>query len=102
MENMIKKVVEMDEKARALEEQSQQEKISIIEEIEVQRQKVYDNYIEQARIRAKINDELARQKADENLAKATEKHKETMTKLKEQFDAKCDKWVQEIFDRVIQ
>lgn len=99
---MIKKVVEMDEKARELEEQTQQEKVSIIEEIEAQRQKVYDDYIEQARIRAKKNDEIARQKADEQLAKATEKHKEMMTKLKEQFDANCDKWVQEIFDRVTQ
>ncbi|MCH5300104.1 MAG: hypothetical protein J1E56_02205 [Ruminococcus sp.] len=100
MEDMIKKVVEMDEKARELEAQTQQEKINIKEEIEAQRQKVYNDYIEKARIRAKKNDELARQKADENLAKATEKHKEMMLKLKEQFDSNCDKWVQELFERV--
>ncbi len=97
---MIKKVVEMDEKARELEAQAQQEKINIKEEIEAQRQKVYDDYIEKARVRAKKNDEIARQKADEQLAKATEKHKEMMAKLKEQFDLNCDKWVQELFDRV--
>lgn len=102
MEDMIKKVVEMDEKARELEAQAQQEKIRIKEEIEAQRQKVYDDYIEKARIRANKNDELARQKADEQLIKATEKHKEMMAKLKEQFDSNCDKWVQELFERVIQ
>lgn len=97
---MIKKVVEMDEKARELEAQAQQEKINIKEEIEIQMQKVYDDYIEQARLRVKKNDEIARQKANEQLAKATEKHKEMLTKLKEQFDSNCDKWVQELFDRV--
>lgn len=100
MQDMIKKVVEMDEKARELEAQAQQEKISIKEEIEAQRQKVYNDYIEKARIRAKKNDEIAQKQAEEKLAKSREKHLTMMSKLKEQFDANCDKWVDEIVSRV--
>lgn len=102
MQDMIKKVVDMDKKARELEEQAQQEKISIKEEIEAQKKKVYDDYLEKARIRARKNDEIEQKSAEEQLQKSRERHKIALTKLKEDFDANCDKWVDEIVSRVTQ
>ncbi|MDY3861565.1 MAG: hypothetical protein SOZ45_03270 [Ruminococcus sp.] len=102
MQNMIKKVVEMDEKARELEAQAQQEKVSIKEQIELQRKKVHDEYVEQARIRAKKNDQMAQEKAEKQLEESVKKHQEALSKLKEQFNLNCDAWVEEIVKRVIE
>ena len=102
MQNMIKKVVEMDEKARELEAQAQQEKVSIKEKIELQRKKVHDEYVEQARIRAKKNDQMAQEKAEKQLEESVKKHQEALSKLKEQFNLNCDAWVDEIVKRVIE
>lgn len=102
MQDMIKKVVKMDEKARELEARAQQEKLTIKEEIEAQKQKVYDDYIEKARIRARKNDEIEQKSAEEQLARSKEKHNEAMAKMKERFDLNCDKWVDEIVARVTQ
>ncbi len=101
MQNMIKRVVEMDQKARDMEAQAQQEKINIKEEIEIQKQKVHDDYVEQARIRAEKNDAIAREQAEKRLAESTKKHKESLTNLNEQYNKNCDKWVDEIVARVI-
>ena len=95
MQNMIKKVVEM-------EAQAQQEKVSIKEQIELQRKKVHDEYVEQARIRAKKNDQMAQEKAEKQLEESVKKHQEALSKLKEQFNLNCDAWVEEIVKRVIE
>lgn len=100
MQDMIKKVVEMDEKARELEARTQQEKISIKEEISEQKQKIYEDYIEKARIRARKNDDLEQKHAEEQLAESKERHAEAMTEMKKHFDLNCDKWVDEIVRRV--
>lgn len=101
MEDMIKKVVDMDKKARELEAQAQQEKVSITEAIEAQKQKVYDDYIEKARVRAKVNDQLVQEKAEKQFAESQKKQQEMMAKLKEQYNSNSDKWVDEIVKRVI-
>lgn len=101
MHNMIKKVVEMDEKARQLEAQTQKEKIKFKEDIETQRQKVYEDYVKQARERAKRNDALALSKANEALQQSKEKHQQAMADMKAHFEANKDIWVDELVNRVI-
>lgn len=101
MQNMIKKVVEMDEKARQLEAQTQKEKIEIKENIEIQRQKVYDDYVSQARERAKRNDAIALAKANEKLEESRAKHQQAMEKMKAHYEANKETWVNELVSRVI-
>ena len=92
----------MDEKARQLEAQTQKEKIEIKENIEIQRQKVYDDYVSQARERAKRNDAIALAKANEKLEESRAKHQQAMEKMKVHYEANKETWVNELVSRVIQ
>ncbi len=98
---MIKKVVEMDEKARQLEAQTQKEKIEIKENIELQSQKIYNDYVNQARERAKRNDAIALAKANEKLEESKKNHQEALAKMKEHFETNKEIWVDELVNRVI-
>lgn len=102
MQNMIKKIVEMDEKTRQLEAKTQKEKIKIKENIELQSQKVYDDYVSRARERAKRNDAIALAKANEKLEASKLKHQEAMAQMKKHYEKNKDIWVDELVDRVIE
>ena len=92
----------MDEKARQLEAQTQKEKIKFKEDIETQRQKVYEDYVKQARERAKRNDAIALAKANEKLEASKVKHQEAMAEMKKHYEKNKDIWVDELVNRVIQ
>lgn len=102
MQNMIKKIVEMDEKTRQLEAKTQKEKIEIKENIELQSQKVYNDYVSRARERAKRNDAIALAKANEKLEASKVKHQEAMAEMKKHYEKNKDIWVDELVNRVIQ
>ena len=79
-----------------------QEKIEIKENIELQSQKVYDDYVSRARERAKRNDAIALAKANEKLEASKVKHQEAMAEMKKHYEKNKDIWVDELVNRVIQ
>lgn len=92
----------MDEKTRNMDETAQQEKEKIKKEIEVQRKKVYEDYIEKAHIRAQKNDAIAQQQAQKRFEENKARNIESMKELQKTFDNNCDRWVDEIVRRVVQ
>lgn len=101
MEDMLAKIVEMDEKARELTEEANQEKVSSEQDIAKAREVVYNNYIESARKRIAKNEATERKVADEKLKKSQQKQKEALDSLEKNYSENCGKWVDTIVKRVI-
>lgn len=101
MQDMIKKIVEMDEKARNLTEEVQKSKLDYESNIALAKENIVKDYLKRARERVNINQEYERKAAEEALENTKESHKKISQKLDEQYEQNCDKWVEEIFNRVV-
>lgn len=101
MEDMLAKIVEMDEKARELTEEANQEKVSSEQDIAKAREVVYNNYIESARKRIAKNEVTERKIADEKLKMAHQKQREALDSLEKTYSKNCSGWVDTIVKRVI-
>ena len=102
MEDMLAKIVEMDEKARELTEEANQEKVSSEADIAKAKEDVYNNYIEKARKRIAKNEITERNAADEKLKKSQQEQKAALERLEKNFSENCDKWVDSIVSAVIE
>lgn len=60
MEDMIKRIVDMDRKAKAITESAQQEKLAAIEDIKARASALREEYLDRARRRIQINAETER------------------------------------------
>ena len=98
---MISKIVEMDEKARELNDEALKSKIDYEQEIAVAKQTIIKDYLERARKRVQINAQSERDAAKKELAQTREAHAKIEKKLDDLYGSNCDSWVDEIFKRVI-
>ena len=101
MEDMLAKIVAMDEMARELTEEANKEKATSEQDIAKAKEDVYNNYIEKARKRIVKNEETERKIAEQKLKEVQQKQKETLEHLEQLYSENCDKWVDDIVDRVI-
>ncbi|MGN0558118.1 MAG: hypothetical protein ACI4IS_01560 [Acutalibacteraceae bacterium] len=101
MEDMLKKIVEMDEKARELKIKAQQDKAASVEKVEKARKELYEGYLEKARERAKKNAEAEQQHADREWEETKKQYDKISSALEAEYAKNCDRWVNEIFENVI-
>lgn len=101
MQDMISKIVEMDEKARELNDEALKSKIDYEQEIAVAKQTIIKDYLERARKRVQINAQSERDAAKKELAQTREAHAKIEKKLDDLYGSNCDSWVDKIFKRVI-
>ncbi len=101
MEDMLSKIVEMDEKARALTEEADREKAMSEQDIAKAKEAVYNQYIEKARKRIAQNEITERRAAADRLNTAMQKLRESRERLEKNYSDNCDKWVDEIVSQVI-
>lgn len=101
MEDMLAKIVEMDEKARKLTEEANEEKVNLEQDIAKAKEAVYNNYIEEARKRIARNEVTERKAADDKLEEFQQKQKESFERLEKTYSENCDKWVDAIVNQVI-
>lgn len=101
MQDMIAKIVEMDEKARELTAQAQREKAMSEQDITKAKEKIYNDFIERARRRIKLNEETERKSAEENWKQVEAKHQETLLQLEQARVENSGKWADEIVRRVL-
>lgn len=101
MEDMLAKIVEMDEKARELTEKANQEKVDSEQEIVKAKEEVYNNYIEKARARISKNELTERKAAQDILEKFQTKQKQKLDDLERTYSENSEKWVEELVHRVI-
>lgn len=102
MEDMLAKIVEMDERARELTEEANREKVNSEADIAKAKEDVYNNYIEKARKRIAKNEITERKAADEKFKKSQQEQKEALERLEKTFSENCDKWVDSIVSAVIE
>lgn len=102
MENMIKKIVDADNEAKAMEENALKEKEKLAKKIEEETQKIYDSYMKDALETAKRNDSLEEKKAEKLWEEIQNKQKSAHIKLQSDYELNCDKWVDAIVSRTLE
>ena len=85
MEEMIAKIVEIDKKAREMNEKAQKTKLNYENEVLLTKEKIKTDYLERANKRILINQQTAQKRADEKLAGITEKNQAVIQKLEKSY-----------------
>ncbi len=101
MQDMLKKIIEMDEQARLVKEKAIQEKAATENEIIQTKQRIYNDYIERAKDRVKKNLEIDKANAEKSWEATKAQHSEAMRRLEQCDKDNHDKWVDEIVNHVI-
>jgi len=101
MEEMIARIIEMDKKAREMNETALKTKLSCEHEVLLTKETIKTDYLERANKRIAINQQTAQKRADEKLAAITEKNQAVVERLEKSYSENAEKWADEIFSRVI-
>ena len=101
MQDMLAKIIAMDENARKIKEEAEQNKIKSEKEIEELREKIYSDYIERAKERIDKNIAVDREYAEESLKEYAEKVSQAESDMKSLYAEKGDQWVDAIVSRVL-
>lgn len=101
MENMIKKIVDADNEAKAMEKDTLEEKEELSKTIEAETKKIYDDFMAKAEEVVKRNDIQEAKKAEQQWEETQGKHNSVHIKLDSDFKLNCDKWVDEIVKRTV-
>lgn len=101
MENMIKKIVEADNEAKAMEQKVLEEKEMLTKQINEETQKIYDEYMSKALETIKNNNASEEKKADQLWKEVQSKQRSAHIKLKSDYELNCDKWVDSIVERTL-
>lgn len=101
MENMIKKIVEADNKAKAMEKETLQKKEELSKKIEEETKEIYERYMRQAKITAERNDVEEEKKVKKQWDEIQNKHNSVLIKLQSDYKLNCDKWSDQIVKRTL-
>ncbi len=101
MEDMLSKIVDMDEKVRLETQKAEQNKADTFKSISEKKDAIYNDYITRARERIESDYKTELKRSEEKLRTVQNKQKECLTLMEEMYRQHCDKWVDEIVERVI-
>ncbi|MBQ7218770.1 MAG: hypothetical protein IJS27_04625 [Ruminococcus sp.] len=101
MQDMLAKIIAMDENARKIKEEAEQNKIKSEKEIEELREKIYSDYIERAKERIEKNIAVDREYAEKSLSEYTEKVELAEKDMQALYRNNGDRWIDEIVSRVL-
>lgn len=102
MENMIKKIVDADNEAKAIEEVTLKEKEELSKKIKDETKSIYDKYMSNAIETVKRNDINEEKKAEKQWQEIQNKQKSVNIKLQSDYEHNCDKWVDMIVKRTLE
>lgn len=101
MQNLLKQIIEMDQKAREITESAQQEKADSVKEIAQRKEEIRSSYLEKARARIAENEPLERAAAEKEWQEKNSKNEILLKKINDLYAANGDGWVKEITERII-
>lgn len=101
MENMIKKIVDADNEAKAMEERALKEKEELAKKINEETKSIYDKYMSNALEAAGRNDIQEEKKAEKRWEEIKNKQQSAYIKLQSDYEQNCDKWVDAIVNRTL-
>ncbi len=100
MQDMLKKIIEMDEQARLVKEQANKEKAATEQEIIETKKRIYDEYIERAKDRVRKNLEVDKANAEKEWEIKKAQHQAVSDNLDKMYSENHDLWVDQIVTRV--
>ena len=101
MQDMIKKIVDMDEKAQEITEEAKRSKALSAQEIAETKERIRENYLARARKRIVLNRIQEKNQARQILADAEKKYEVQLIKMQELYRQQGGNWVDAIVGRVI-
>lgn len=101
MQDMLKTIIAMDEKARQSKLQAQQDKAEIEQEIEVTKEQIHNEYTENAKQKIENIIKNEQKKADKVWEESKKRDDAAMARLKDDFARNKDKWVSEIVSNAL-
>ncbi len=101
MQNMIKRIVEADNEAKALEEANRNAAEEEKKQIEKEAEAIYQKYMDEAREEIAKSDAYLEKRTDRKLKNVAAKQESALIKLKSDYEQNRDRWVDEIVSRVV-
>ena len=101
MQDMRKKIVDMDEKAQEITEEAKRSKALSAQEIAETKERIRQNYLARARKRIELNRIQEKNQARQILADAEKKYEVQLIKMQELYRQQGGNWVDAIVGRVI-
>lgn len=101
MQNLMKQIVEMDRKARAITDSAQKEKVNSEKEVSKRREEIRNKYLEEARHRVAENEPLEREAAEKVWQEKNQRNEVLLKKMNDLYAEKGSEWVAQITDRII-
>ena len=101
MQDLLAKIIAMDEKARKMQDKQKLHKIESEKEIEQLRESIYNDYIERAKIQIDQNIAEDQAAADQELEAYRKSTEQAKADMQARFDECHDEWVKTIVDRVL-
>ena len=101
MEEMIKRIIDMDKKAREITDAAQQEKIDCEKEIAQKAAQLRSDYLERARRRIQVNSETERAAAEQAWHKMEARYAQQQQKLEEVFASRRTELTEAIVRNVL-
>ena len=100
MQDMIKRIIEADNKAKELEEANRKAAEEEKRHIEEEAEAIYQKYMDEAQDEIKRNNAYLEKRTERNLAEVKAKQESALIKLRQDYEQNRDKWVDEIVNRV--
>ena len=101
MQDMIKKIVDMDEKAQEITEEAKRSKALSAQEIAETKERIRENYLARAGKRIELIRIQEKNQARQILADAEKKYEVQLIKMQELYRQQGGNWVDAIVGRVI-
>lgn len=101
MQDMLAKIIAMDENARKIKEEAERDKQNSEKDIEELREKIYRDYIERAKERVEMNIAVDKEHAEEALREYTEKVEAAEAEMQRLYQENGDAWVDAVVNSVI-
>lgn len=101
MQDMLKKIIKMDEEARLIKENAIKDKIAAQQEILENKQKIHDDFVQRAKIRIEKNLEVDKKNAEAKWQKTEQNHKQALINLDKLYEDNHQRWVDEIVQNII-
>lgn len=101
MENLINRILEIDENAKKKLEDAYKQKSQIICEAEKQEEKIKEDVFKRVNGRVEKVEEFEKSNADEKLAELEKKTAEEIAALDKAFDENHEKWENDIYRNII-
>lgn len=102
MEDMVKKIIEMDEHAREISTSAQEEAKNSLNEIQKAKNEIHDKYYTRAKRRLQLNQEAEQERTDLAIKDIEKNYRELMKKMERTYKENKQQWIEEIFKRTIE